>query len=112
MTRNPLKALFLAALFLAGNLVLPEADILLGHRLGTENESRVHVEPLGGCRNHAEHCVLSRLISDLTGQAPASSLALPVPATTSASLRSADLQSATLRSPRSNHSRAPPAPLS
>ncbi len=82
-TYSPLTALLLATIFLAGNLVLPQADILFGHRPGTENETRVHLEAVGGCGNHAGHCLLSRLLSDSSGHAPAATatalfIALPL----------------------------------
>jgi hypothetical protein len=112
MTCNPLKALLLAAIFLAGNLVLPGADVLLGHRLGQENETRVHLEPLGGCRNHAEHCVLPRLLNDLGQQSPSTAFVLASAPQQASPFRSADLPSAASRAPHRHHSRAPPAPLS
>jgi hypothetical protein len=110
MTRSPFKALLFAAIFLAGNLVLPEADILLGHGRNQANETRVHLEQLGGCRNHTEHCVLSRLLSDLSGQAPSSSLAFHAAFSASAVLLSAGDSPATRYFLSYNHSRAPPAP--
>lgn len=109
---HPLKALLLAAIFLAGNLVLPGADAILGHRLGQENEARVHLEQLGGCRNHAEHCVLPRLLNDLGQQAPSTGGIAAFAAHPTQQPPRADQWSAPRLSATDYRSRAPPAPLS
>ncbi len=109
---HPLRTLFLATIFVVGNLVLPQVDIFLDHGLGApQNAHRVHLERPGGCRDHAEHCVLSRLLGNLDGQAPAHR-------TTAAPFESLFTRPArrTLplpadRYPSSHRSRAPPAPL-
>ena len=105
----PFQALLFTAIFLAGNLVLPEADILLGHGRSQENETRVHYETLGGCRNHAEHCVLSRLLSELSGQALSASADFNAVLSASDSLLSGGPQTRPQRLFSLNQSRAPPA---
>lgn len=69
-----LQALFLATIFVAGSFGLPEADVLLDHRI--ENgpiRTQVHIEGRGGCADHSDHCVLGRLLADLRDLAPANS---------------------------------------
>jgi hypothetical protein len=109
-TRHRLRALLLVTLFVTGNFGLPATDILLEHSLGPHPASQVHLEPAGGCRNHAEHCVLSRLLNDLGQQSPSSAVAGTFTVAEAPRPRSADLWSAPPRTPTNHHSRAPPAP--
>jgi hypothetical protein len=56
-----LNALLLLAVFLVSGTSLPSADALIYH--GVEAEAgkwQSHLEPAGGCLNHAEHCGLGR----------------------------------------------------
>lgn len=67
-----LQALFLATIFVAGSFGLPEADVLLDHRLEDgPARTQVHIEGRGGCADHSDHCVLGRLLADLRNLAPA-----------------------------------------
>ena len=55
------KALLLLLVFLAAGTSLPSLDSLLFHaNAGESQRGRIHVEPAGGCLDHAEHCVLGR----------------------------------------------------
>lgn len=111
MVHRSLKSILLAAIFLAGNLVLPEADILFGHRGGHENETRVHLEQLGGCATHAEHCALSRLLGDLGQQWPSPAAASSWITDVTPRPGAGDLRSAAPSNSSSTLSRAPPALL-
>lgn len=55
------RAVLLLAVFLTAGSSLPSLDGLLYHS-GHEAvaRSQAHVEPAGGCFNHAEHCTLGR----------------------------------------------------
>lgn len=67
-----LQALVLAAIFAAGSFGLPDADVLLDHRIeDAPTRALVHVEGRGGCADHNDHCMLGRLLADLRDQAPA-----------------------------------------
>jgi hypothetical protein len=67
-----LQALLLAAIFVAGSFGLPEADVLLDHRIENgPTRTQIHIEGRGGCSDHSDHCVLGRLLADLRNQAPA-----------------------------------------
>jgi len=103
------QALFLAAIFAAGSFGLPDADVLLDHRIEDgPTRALVHVEGRGGCADHSDHCMLGRLLADLRDQAPAgSTLSLPcsnVPSAPEARAGSVTLQRLDL----SYRSRAPP----
>ncbi len=75
-----LRALLLALLFVAGNVGLPAADALLDHASGiAHGGARVHLEAAGGCRSHADHCPLGRLLSTFRAQGRAGHV-LPRPA--------------------------------
>ena len=55
------RSLLLLLVFLAAGTSLPSLDSLLFHGEAAEwQRSRIHVEPAGGCLDHAEHCVLGR----------------------------------------------------
>jgi hypothetical protein len=55
------KASLLLAVFLSAGTSLPSLDSLLFHQgAGAAQRSQIHVEPAGGCLDHAEHCVLGR----------------------------------------------------
>lgn len=91
------KASFLLAVFLSAGTSLPSLDGLLFHQnRGEPGRAQTHIEPAGGCLDHAQHCVLGRTATgsgaNLTPTteatvAPASRPALPVAAQ---SLLSAD----------------------
>jgi hypothetical protein len=56
-----IRASLLLALFLAAGTSLPSLDALVYHGLSSEAaKSQTHLEPAGGCLNHAEHCGLGR----------------------------------------------------
>jgi len=58
------KAFLLLAVFLSAGTSLPSLDALVYHHSGIELErSQSHVEPAGGCLNHADHCSLGRSAS-------------------------------------------------
>lgn len=55
------KAILLLAVFLSAGSSLPGLDALVYHSgAGEVSRSQAHVEPAGGCLNHAEHCTLGR----------------------------------------------------
>jgi hypothetical protein len=55
------KASLLLTVFLSAGTSLPSLDGLLFHQEGGHPaRSQAHVEPAGGCLDHAEHCVLGR----------------------------------------------------
>jgi hypothetical protein len=55
------KSFLLLAIFLSAGTSLPSLDGLLFHLHAGENQrAQTHVEPAGGCLEHAEHCVLGR----------------------------------------------------
>lgn len=54
------RAWLLLALFLGAGSSLPSPDALLFHMHPDPHSGRVHVEPLGGCTAHSEHCTLGR----------------------------------------------------
>jgi hypothetical protein len=58
--RGRRRAWLLLALFLGAGTSLPSADALLHHLHAHPMAGRVHVEPLGGCTAHADHCTLGR----------------------------------------------------
>ena len=55
------RAILLLAVFLSAGSSLPSLDALVYHSgAGAVPRSQAHVEPAGGCLNHAEHCTLGR----------------------------------------------------
>jgi len=55
------RAVLLLAVFLTAGSSLPSIDALVYHSgAGAIARSQTHVEPAGGCLNHAEHCTLGR----------------------------------------------------
>jgi hypothetical protein len=55
------KALLLLGVFLSAGTSLPSLDALAHHQDASESgKPRSHVEPAGGCLDHAGHCVLGR----------------------------------------------------
>jgi hypothetical protein len=55
------KALLLLVVFLAAGTSLPSLDAVVYHNQGADAQRwQTHVEPAGGCLDHAEHCVLGR----------------------------------------------------
>ena len=106
-----LRALLLALLVVAGNVGLPAADALLDHAgAAPHGGARVHFESAGGCRSHADHCPLGRLLSAPWAQARAGHT-LPLP---SAGELASGRLSATAGAPRTTRvpppSRGPPGP--
>ena len=64
MHRHPVKALLLLAVFLSAGTSLPGLDGLVFHQdAGEPGRAQTHVEPAGGCLEHAGHCVLGRTAS-------------------------------------------------
>jgi hypothetical protein len=60
MRRIQAKAILLLAVFLSAGTTLPSLDGLLFHSGGESGRAQIHIEPAGGCLDHAEHCVLGR----------------------------------------------------
>lgn len=58
--RSRARAWLLLALFLGAGTSMPSADALLYHIHPDPWAGRVHVEPIGGCTAHADHCTLGR----------------------------------------------------
>jgi hypothetical protein len=59
--RLRVRASVLLAVFLSAGTSLPSVDGLLFHQDGSEpGRAQTHVEPAGGCLDHANHCVLGR----------------------------------------------------
>jgi hypothetical protein len=55
------KSSLLLTVFLSAGTSLPGLDGLLFHlHAGEHQRAQIHVEPAGGCLDHAEHCVLGR----------------------------------------------------
>jgi hypothetical protein len=55
------KASLLLAVFLSAGTSLPSLDAVVYHHQGADAQRWLtHVEPAGGCLDHAEHCVLGR----------------------------------------------------
>ena len=55
------RAFLLLAVFLTAGSSLPSLDALIYHSgSGEIAKSQPHIEPAGGCFNHAEHCTLGR----------------------------------------------------
>lgn len=66
-----LRVLLLATFYVAGNFGLPATDLLLNHGVGAPRDTtQAHIETTGGCGQHADHCVLARVLGDLRLQAP------------------------------------------
>ena len=58
---NRVKSALLLTVFLSAGTSLPSLDGLLFHqKAGEPQRSQTHIEPAGGCLDHAEHCVLGR----------------------------------------------------
>jgi hypothetical protein len=57
--RIRLKAFLLLAVFLSAGTTLPSLDGLLLHD-GEPGRAQTHVEPAGGCLDHAQHCAVGR----------------------------------------------------
>lgn len=57
------KAFLLLAVFLSAGTSLPGLDALLYHHGAELDRSQSHVEPAGGCLDHAGHCGLGRTAS-------------------------------------------------
>ncbi len=104
-----LQASLLALIFIAGSLGLPEADAILDHQPGTAaRQGQVHLEGANGCREHADHCALGRLLTEGRDMAPAAPALAPAAAATPslATPGAAALRSRARPSPYD--SRAPP----
>jgi hypothetical protein len=55
------RALLLFALFLCAGTSLPSLDAVLYHRHDVDKfDSGTHLDPVGGCGGHADHCTLGR----------------------------------------------------
>ena len=65
------KAFLLLAVFLSAGTSLPGPDALLYHGGAAElDRSSSHIEPAGGCLDHAEHCVLGRTATGAGADVP------------------------------------------
>jgi hypothetical protein len=104
-----LRILFLATLYVAGNFGLPATDLLLNHRSPeTRHAGQSHFEGPGGCREHADHCVLARLLNDFRLQAPGTPQERPrLPSAVASTARAVSAIAVSTPS-RSHRSRAPP----
>ncbi len=104
-----LQALFLATIFVAGSFGLSEADVLLDHPIEQGPvRGRVHLENLGGCADHAEHCVLNRLLADFRDLAPADSSLAIIPQSGHQAIGAIAARILPLSPDLSYQSRAPP----
>ena len=58
------RAFLLLAVFLSAGTSLPSLDALVFHRDAEgAGRAQTHIEPTGGCLDHAGHCVLGRTAS-------------------------------------------------
>jgi len=80
------RAILLLAIFFSAGSSLPSLDALVYHSVAEgSSKSQAHVEPAGGCVNHAEHCNLGRTApgSGAVGVAsntpPVASVSAPTP---------------------------------
>ena len=66
--RHPVRLTSLLALFtlVSGWIGAPAVDAIRFHRDGHGSEGRVHFDSQGGCREHAEDCVLSLTVGPTT----------------------------------------------
>ncbi len=61
MSKLRIKAFLLLAVFISAGTSLPSLDALAYHQDGAAGgRSQPHVEPAGGCLNHADRCSLGR----------------------------------------------------
>lgn len=64
------KAILLLAVFLSAGTSLPSPDgLMFHHQAGEPERWQTHLEPAGGCLDHAEHCVLGRTATGSGGVA-------------------------------------------
>jgi hypothetical protein len=80
------RAILLLAVFFSAGSSLPSLDALVYHGAAAErSRSQAHVEPAGGCLNHAEHCSLGRTapgsgaVGVAAGTPPVASVSTPAP---------------------------------
>lgn len=106
-----LQASLLAFVFIAGSFGLPEADVFLDHGLDRgPSRYRVHLESTQGCGDHADHCILGRLLAESRDLLQGSPGVSPIAAAESAvAVPDADLGCSSAL-PLSYRSRAPPRP--
>ncbi len=106
------RALFLAALFVAGSFGLSATDALLDHGLDAPHRiPQVHVEQRGGCHDPVEHCVLGRLLGELRLHSPATAtIRVPFADTVATLLVHVSRLAPSLPSTL-HRSRAPPSPF-
>jgi hypothetical protein len=77
-----LSAVFFLAFFVGSGIALPAADELLYHAGRDSAPAGVaHLDPVGGCGSHAEHCVLTsfrsvRPLASVSHQIPPVELAI------------------------------------
>ena len=65
------KAFLLLAVFLSAGTSLPGPDALLYHHGAAElDRANSHIEPAGGCLDHAGHCVLGRTATGAGADVP------------------------------------------
>lgn len=104
-----LQASLLALIFIAGSLGLPEADAILDHQPGrTLRHGRVHLESTSGCREHADHCALGRLLTEGRDVAPATTVLAVAPAAVRLLVAPPTTALRFASRPSTYHSRAPP----
>jgi hypothetical protein len=103
------KALLLLLVFLSAGTSLPSLDALVyhGNSAGTER-SRTHIEPAGGCLNHADGCSLGRTASGSGAVAAAESESRLVATGSPSAQQSPQIQPICADPGALPHSRAPP----
>jgi hypothetical protein len=65
------RAILLLAVFLSAGTTLPSLDGLLFHPGGDPGRAETHIEPAGGCSEHAGHCDLGRTATGASSLAAA-----------------------------------------
>jgi hypothetical protein len=103
------KALLLLTVFLSAGTSLPSLDALVHHGIDKSNErSRTHVEPAGGCLSHADGCSLGRTASGSGAVAAAEAESRLVPTSSPVTQHSSHIQPVCADPGALHHSRAPP----
>lgn len=105
------RSWLLLALFLSAGTSLPSLDALLFHLHPDPMAGRVHVEPLGGCTSHSDHCTLGRTPPGSRAVAPLAIVARLAPDARRAPGPPPPAPALAARAASLPRSRAPPAPL-
>ena len=103
------KALLLLLVFLAAGTSLPSLDAIAYHGAHESSErSRTHVEPTGGCLNHADACSLGRTASGSGAVAGSETESRLLPTSNPVAQYSPQVQPVCADPGALPHSRAPP----